>query len=77
MSYFKPSSMTWWAGVLAILTGAASMAFPSDYALSQFGQLLALFAGAGDSSPAVLIYLGLGLIGARAKLERMYQGMPE
>lgn len=74
MRYFRPSSLTWWAGVLAVLTGAAAMAMPADVALSEFAQLIALLAGSGDSSPAGLIFLGLGLIGLRDRIERGFRG---
>ena len=37
-------------------------------------RLIALFAGAGDASPAGLIALGLGLIGLRDRLERGFGG---
>jgi hypothetical protein len=77
MSYFRPSSLTWWSGVLAVLTGGASMAMPESMAVSEFGRLLAMFAGSADASPAALVFLGSGLIGVRAKLERAYAGKPE
>lgn len=77
MSYFRPSSLTWWAGVMAVLTGAAIMAMPESFALTEIGRLLAMFTGSADASPAALIYLGFGLIGIRAKLERAYAGRPE
>lgn len=77
MSYFRPRSLTWWSGILAILTGVASMALPHHLGVTEFGRLLAMFAGTGDASPAALVYLGLGLVGLRAKLERAYAGRPE
>jgi len=72
VSYLRPSSLTWWAGVLAVLTGVAAMALPQSYSVTEFGRLLAMFSGSADASPASLIFLGLGLIGVRAKLERAY-----
>ena len=59
MRYVRPNSLTWWAGLLAMLTGIAS---------------LALLAGSGDASPAGLMFLGLGLIGLRDRIERGFRG---
>lgn len=67
--YFRPESLTWWSGVLLILTGAAMM-FSQAYGLAEFGRLLAMFAGSADASPAMLIGTGAGLIGIRDKIER-------
>lgn len=77
MSYFRPASLTWWSGVLAVLTGIAAMVMPDSYGVTEFGRLLAMFAGSADASPASLVFLGLGLIGVRAKLERAYAGRQE
>lgn len=76
-SYFRPRSLTWWSGVSAVATGVTSMAMPGSVAVTEFGRLLAMFAGSADASPAALIFLGTGLIGVRAKLERAYAGRPE
>lgn len=76
-SYFRPASLTWWAGVLAVLTSVASMALPYHVGVTEFGRLLAMFAGTADASPASLMFLGLGLIGLRAKLERAFVGRPD
>lgn len=73
MSYFRPSSLTWWSGVLAVATGVASMVMPESLAVTEVGRLLAMFAGSADASPAALVFLGTGLIGVRAKLERAFQ----
>lgn len=69
--YFKPNSLTWWAGALSVLTGLALIFYPNHYATNQFGAvLITLTGGSGsDPNPAMLIYTGLGLIGIRAKLE--------
>lgn len=69
--YFKPTSLTWWAGIASVLTGVALIFYPASYATNQFGAvLIALTGGYGsDPNPSVLIYTGLGLIGIRAKLE--------
>lgn len=70
MRYIRPNSLTWWTGIVSILTGAALMAIPDSYALGQFGALLSMLSGGGDASPAMLIYLGLGMIGLRDVIER-------
>ena len=46
------------------------MALPNTYAGTEFGRLLAMFAGSADASPAALVFIGLGLIGVRDKIER-------
>lgn len=74
MRYVRPNSMTWWAGLLAMLTGVASIALPATGALAALARLVALLAGSGDASPAGLIFLGLGLIGLRDRIERGFQG---
>jgi len=76
MSYIRPTSLTWWSGIVAVLLGVLSMALPESIAFSELGRVVALLAGAGDNSPAGLILLGTGLIGIRAKLERAAQGTP-
>jgi len=70
MRYVHPKSMTWWAGVASIATGAAKIAFATSVPFAELGHLVSLLAGTGDSSSAALIYLGLGLIGVRDKMER-------
>jgi hypothetical protein len=72
--YFRPTSLTWWAGVFAVATGVALLATPKTAAVTEFGRLIALLAGSGDTSPAGLIALGLGLIGLRDRLERGFRG---
>ncbi|SNT36785.1 hypothetical protein [Antarctobacter heliothermus] len=74
MRYIRPNSLTWWAGMLAVLTGAAATALPATGAFSELARLVALLAGSGDASPAGLIFLGLGLIGLRDRIERGFQG---
>lgn len=74
MRYILPASLTWWAGLLALLTGIASLALPSTGALGEVARLVALLAGSGDASPAGLIALGLGLIGLRDRIERGFRG---
>ncbi len=74
MRYIRPTSITWWAGLLAMLTGLASIALPATGPLAELGRLIALLAGSGDASPAGLIFLGLGLIGLRDRIERGFRG---
>ncbi len=74
MRYIRPTSLTWWAGCLAMLTGAASVALPATGPLGELSRLVALLAGTGDASPAGLIFLGLGLIGLRDRIERGFRG---
>ena len=74
MRYVRPTSLTWWAGLLALLTGVFSLALPSTGSLGEVARLFALLAGSGDSSPAGLIALGLGLIGLRDRIERGFRG---
>lgn len=66
MRYFKPNSITWWAGVLSISTGLIAMFQPSSAVVGEVAHLMALLTGGSDSAPAVLIFSGLGLIGLRA-----------
>jgi hypothetical protein len=74
MRYIRPTSLTWWAGILAIVTGIASAASPADGAIGELARLIAQLTGASDTSPAGLIALGLGLIGLRDRLERGFRG---
>lgn len=69
MRYFRPRSLTWWAGLAAVALGSASLAAP-HYALTEMGRVVAALVGSADASPAGLILGGLGLIGLRDKLER-------
>lgn len=70
MRYIRPKSLTWWSGVMLIVTGGSLVIVPESSALREFGMLLSLFAGSGNASPAFLIFSGLGLIGIRDKMER-------
>jgi hypothetical protein len=74
MRYILPTSLTWWAGVLAIVTGAASLLLPDTGTLGDLRQVIAQVTGSSDASPAGLIALGLGLIGLRDRLERGFRG---
>lgn len=75
MRYIRPNSLTWWAGVFALATGIAAIALPATGHVGQISLLIALLAGSGDTSPAGLIVLGLGLIGLRDRLERGFRGL--
>ena len=74
MRYLRPTSLTWWAGLLATATGTGALVLPGDGTLSDLAQLIAALAGAGDASPVTLIALGLGRIGLRDRLERGFRG---
>ncbi|MEO9781453.1 MAG: hypothetical protein ABJH07_00280 [Sedimentitalea sp.] len=74
MRYIRPNSLTWWAGCLAALTGVASVMLPAIGPLAELSRLVALLAGSADASPAGLMFLGLGLIGLRDRIERGFQG---
>ena len=70
MRYIRPTSLTWWAGLLATSTGTGAMVLPEHGTFSDLARLIATLAGTGDAAPVTLIALGLGLIGLRDRLER-------
>jgi hypothetical protein len=70
MRYVLPKSLTWWAGLAAILIGLAALALPEHGSLGELAGAIAMLIGANDAAPATLITLGLGLIGLRDRLER-------
>ncbi|MFN3856094.1 MAG: hypothetical protein ACK4M0_17025 [Phreatobacter sp.] len=74
MRYIRPRSLTWWAGLMAVATGTATLALPATGPLAELARLVTLLSGSGDASPAALIALGLGLIGLRDRLERGFHG---
>ena len=41
MRYIRPTSLTWWAGCLAMLTGIASLALPLTGSLSELSRFVA------------------------------------
>ncbi|WP_397544467.1 hypothetical protein [Roseovarius salis] len=55
-------------------TGVASVVLPRSDALTELSRLVALLGGSGDASPAGLMFLGLGLIGLRDRIERGFRG---
>jgi hypothetical protein len=70
MRYVLPTSLTWWAGLAAILIGLLALALPEHGQLGELAGVIAQLIGASDAAPATLITLGLGLIGLRDRLER-------
>ena len=74
MRYVLPKSLTWWAGLAAILIGLAALALPESGPLGDLAGVIAQLIGANDAAPATLITLGLGLIGLRDRLERGLRG---
>jgi hypothetical protein len=74
MHYIRPTSLTWWAGLFAVATGVALLAMPATKPLGEVARIVVMLAGSGDTSPAGLIALGLGLIGLRDRLERGFRG---
>jgi hypothetical protein len=73
MRYMRPTSLTWWAGLLAFSTGSGALLLPESGPLTDLARLVALLAGASDAAPITLITLGLGLIGLRDRLERGFR----
>ncbi len=73
MRYIRPTSLTWWAGLLAVATGTGALLLPESGPLADLARLVALLAGTGDAAPITLITLGLGLIGLRDRLERGFR----
>jgi hypothetical protein len=73
MRYVLPTSLTWWAGLTAVLVGVAGLLLPEHGELTALAQLVAELTGAEDAAPATLITLGLGLIGLRDRLERGFR----
>lgn len=74
MRYIRPKSLTWWSGLLAAATGLGVLILPATGPLAELARFVALLAGSGDASPAGLIFLGLGLIGLRDRIERGFRG---
>ena len=69
-SYFKPKSVTWWAGIAAITIGAIQLTCSSCGNMAGAGSVMAALLGSHDGSPVGLIALGAGLVGLRAKMDR-------
>jgi hypothetical protein len=63
--YFKPKSLTWWAGICLILTGLLR----GTDAVFDLGPWAAVIdAWSGGSSASALILQGAGLIGIRGAI---------
>lgn len=77
-SYVQPKSVAWWTGLVAVLVGLVlffGWGTPdAQQHLGRVAVLLAALQGSADASPVTLIVTGLGVIGIRAKLERMGAG---
>lgn len=79
MRYFRPKSVTWWAGVFSISLGVLMIltqnfyVLPDDWdaILPEVAKIIVTLLGGYDTSPGMLIATGMGLIGIRDKLERM------
>lgn len=70
--YLQVKSLTWWTGVSAIGIGAAKASGMNAAILGHAGDVISIVAGMGAGTPpAQLIVLGLGLVGIRAKLQRL------
>jgi hypothetical protein len=74
MRYLRPTSLTWWSGLVATAIGTGALVLPEHGALADLARLVAMLAGTGDAAPATLIALGLGLIGLRDRIERGFRG---
>ena len=70
MRYIRPTSLTWWAGFLAILIGVLQLALPESVTVSELAVALDALTGEGATSPGQMIALGAGLIGLRDAIKR-------
>lgn len=70
--YFRPHSLTWWAGVFSLIIGVLQLMGTGGWA-NEIGQIIALLSGGQDASPAASLVLGFGLIGIRDRLERVFR----
>lgn len=70
MRYFRPKSLTWWAGLASLTIGIMQLAGVGAWA-NELGRVIAILSGGQDASPAASLVLGLGLIGIRDRLERV------
>lgn len=62
--YFKPKSLTWWTGFIALLTGVIVAIGSEVQVLAPTANVLKAMT---DISPAAMISFGLGIIGLRGK----------
>lgn len=70
MRYFRPHSLTWWAGIVSLIIGVMQLGGVGAWA-NEIGRVIAILSGGQDASPAASLVLGLGLIGIRDRLERV------
>ena len=70
-SYFKPKSLTWWAGIAAISIGCTQLLCTPCGNMTGLGTVVSAILGGADGSPVGLIIMGSGLVGIRGKLGRM------
>ena len=66
MNYFKPKSVTWWAGIGLTAMGVA-LAAHEGFDLGGFGVFVDALVG--GQKPATLIGQGMGLVGLRGALQ--------
>jgi len=74
--YILPRSWTWWAGVSAIISGVLRLAdvripYVSDIARPVLDALFAV------SDPALLVLIGVAIVGGRAHGERIFRRLDE
>lgn len=62
--YFKPRSVTWWTGSVAVMAGTVVALGSEVEPLQPAANVLIAMT---EVSPAVMISFGLGLIGLRGK----------
>lgn len=62
--YFKPKSITWWTGFVALAAGSIVAIGSEVDTVRPAANILSAMA---DVPPAVMISFGLGLIGLRGK----------
>lgn len=68
--YFRPGSLSWWAGVLMVALGLLGLVLPENALSSELGIALHALTGEGTTSPGLMIGSGLGLIGVRDAIKR-------
>lgn len=69
--YFKPRSVTWWAGLGLLLTGLLR---GLDAAINLGPVAAVIDAWTGSIAPSVLILQGAGLIGLRGAIREAANG---
>ena len=74
--YLLPKSWTWWAGVVALVSGMLRLLdvripYVSDVARPVLDALFAV------SDPAMMMLMGLAIIGGRAHGERIFRRLDE